>query len=147
MTSVISRRAFIATLAGILGAPLGAEAQAQGKVRHIGYLSPGPPPGGGFHGIELFREGLGKVGYVVGQSLVVHERYASGKDDLLPDLAADLVRGKPDLIVTVGDQATAATAKATRDIPIVMAPSTDPVGAGLVASLARPGGNITGLTT
>jgi len=123
------------------------QTDAQGKVRHIGYLSPGPPPGGGFHSIEPFREGLVKVGYVLGQSLVIDERYASGKDDLLPDLAAELVRRKPDLIVTVGDQATAAAGKATRDIPIVMAASTDPVGSGLVASLARPGGNITGLTT
>ncbi len=123
------------------------QADAQGKVRHIGYLSPGPPPGGGFHPIEPFREGLLEVGYVVGQSLVMDERYASGKDHLLPDLAADLVRRNADLIVTVGDQATAAAAKATRDIPIVTAVSTDPVGIGLVVSLARPGGNITGLTT
>jgi putative ABC transport system substrate-binding protein len=126
-------------------APLPAD--AQGKVRHIGFLSPGPPPGGGFHAIEPFREGLADAGYVVGQSLVIHERYASGKDHLLADLAADLVRRKTEVIVTLGDQATAAAGKATRDIPIVMAVSTDPVGIGLIASLARPSGNITGLTT
>ena len=126
-------------------APL--QADAQGKVRHIGFLSPGPPPGAGFHAIEPVREGLAEVGYTVGQSLVIDERYASGKDHLLPDLAADLVRRKPDLIVTVGDQATAAAGKATSDIPIVMAVSTDPVGIGLVASLPRPGGNITGMTS
>src|SRR6267143_718396 len=71
---------------GLPFAPL--QADAQGKVKHIGYLSPGPPPGGGFHAIEPFREGLVDVGYVVGQSLVIHERYASGKDHLLADLAA-----------------------------------------------------------
>ena len=119
---------------------------AQGR-SGLGYRSPGPPPSGGFHSIEPFREGLAEVGYVVGQSLVIHERYASGKDHLLPELAADLVRRKTDLIVTVGDQATAAAGKATRDIPIVMAVSTNPVGGGLVASLARPGGNITGMTS
>ena len=125
-------------------APHGAE--AQGKLRHIGYLSPGPPPGGGFHAFEPFREGLAEAGYVAGQSVVIHELYASGKDHLLADLASELVRRKTDVIVTVGDQATAAAGKATRDIPIVMAVSTDPVGIGLVASLARPGGNITGMT-
>ena len=120
---------------------------AQGKVRHVGYLSPGPPPGEGFHGLKPFREGLAEVGYVEGQSLVLHERYASGKDHLLPDLAAELVRRKPEVIVTVGDQATVAAGKATHEIPIVMAVSTDPVGLGLVANLARPGRNITGMTT
>lgn len=120
---------------------------AQGRIAQVGFLSPGPPPGGGFHAIEPFRKGLANLGYVPGQNLVLHEQYASGKDHLLADLAADLVRRRLDVLVTVGDQATAAAGKATRDIPIVMAVSTDPVGLGLVASLARPGGNVTGLTT
>jgi putative ABC transport system substrate-binding protein len=132
----------------VLGFPLApAQAEAQGQARSIGYLSPGEPSGGGFHPIEPFREGLAEVGYVVGQSLVIHERYASGNDHLLSSLAVDLVRRKPDVIVTLGDEATAVAKKATRDIPIVMAISTDPVGTGLVASLARPGGNVTGLTS
>ena len=133
----------IALALGAHGAPLG----AQGKTKHVGYLSPGPPPGTGFHAIEPFRQGLADVGYVPGQNLIVDERYASGNDHLLSDLAAELVRRKPEVIVTLGDQATAAAGKATREIPIVMAVSTNPVGNGLVASLGRPGGNITGMTT
>src|SRR5947208_3305080 len=97
--------------------PLHADAQE----RHIGFLSPGQPPGGGFHPVGPFREGLAEAGYVLGKSLLIHERYASGKDHLLADLAADLVRRNPDIIVTLGEQATAAARKATRDIPIVMA--------------------------
>jgi putative tryptophan/tyrosine transport system substrate-binding protein len=123
-------------------------ADAQGRARQIGYLSSGSPPGGGgFNPMETIREGLAEAGYVVGQTLVIHERYAAGKDHLLSEFATELVRRKPDLMITVGDQATAAARRATRDIPIVMAVSTDPVGVGLVASLARPGGNVTGLTT
>jgi putative ABC transport system substrate-binding protein len=133
----------LALVLGWHAAPL----QAQGKPKHVGYLSPGPPPGAGFHALEPFRQGLADVGYVPGQNLVLDERYASGDDHRLADLAAELVRRRPQIIVTVGDQATAAAGKATREIPIVMAVSTNPVGNGLVASLARPGGNITGMTT
>jgi putative tryptophan/tyrosine transport system substrate-binding protein len=140
------RRALVCLVLGIFLVPQ--HPAAQGKVRHLGYLSSGSPPsGGGFNPTEPFRDGLAEAGYAVGQTLVIHERYAAGQDHRLADLAADLVRRKVDLIVTVGDQATAAARKATREIPIVMAVSTDPVGVGLVASLARPGGNVTGLTT
>jgi putative ABC transport system substrate-binding protein len=131
----------------LLGGALFAPGRAAAQAKQIGYLSPGPPPGAGFHPIIPFREGLAEVGYAVGQSLVIHERYASGKQHLLSELAGDLVRRKVDLIVTAGDQATAAASNATREIPIVMAVSTDPVGLGLISSLAHPGGNITGVTT
>jgi putative ABC transport system substrate-binding protein len=130
---------------GLVLAPL--VAAAQGKVSSVGFLSPGSPPGGGFHGIEPFGKGLREAGYVPGQNLVLHERYAAGRTGTLLDLATELVRLEVDVIVTVGDQATAAARKATRAVPIVMAVSTDPLGTGLVASLARPGGNVTGLTT
>jgi putative ABC transport system substrate-binding protein len=96
---------------------------------------------------EAFRQGLRELGYVEGQNLVIEYRYAEGRDDRLADLAAELVRLKVDVIVAVaGAAATRAVQHATRTIPIVMAGGIDPVGDGLVASLARPGGNTTGFS-
>ena len=96
---------------------------------------------------EAFRQGLRELGYVEGENIVTEYRYAAGKRDRLPALAAELVRLKVEVIVTAGASATRAAKKATLTIPIVMAQDSDPVGKGLVASLARPGGNITGLST
>ena len=97
--------------------------------------------------IEAFRQGLRELGYVEGKNIVIEWRYAEGKLDRLPALAAELVRLKVDIIVTAGPTVTRAAKEATVTIPIVMALDNDPVGNGFVASLARPGGNITGLST
>ena len=97
--------------------------------------------------IEAFRQGLRELGYVEGKNIVIEWRCAEGKLDRLPALAAELVRLKVDVIVSAGPTATRAAKEATATIPIVMALDADPVGSGFVASLARPGGNITGLST
>jgi putative ABC transport system substrate-binding protein len=95
---------------------------------------------------EAFRQGLRELGYVEGQNIAIESRWTEGTDDRLPALAADLVRSKVDVIVAETGAATRAAQQATRTIPIVMSLVNDPVGSGLVASLARPGGNVTGLT-
>ncbi len=124
---------------GLLAAPLPAEAQQAGKVYRIGWLARSR-----VH--EGFRQRLRELGYIEGQNLIIEWRSAKGKRDLYPELAAELVRLKVDLIFTVGPHATRAAKQATSTIPIVMGnASVDPVRHGLVASLARPGGNITGL--
>ena len=124
----------------LLAAPRAAEAQPAGKVYRIGLLS---PTSQGF-GIEAFREGLRALGYVEGHNIVVEQRSAEGRFDRLPALAAELVRLRVDVIVAVVTQASLAAKNATMTIPIVMLAVGDPVGAGLVASLAHPGGNVTG---
>ena len=96
--------------------------------------------------VEAFRQRLRELGYVEGKNIIIEYRYAEGKPERLPDLAAELVRLKVDVIVTTGVQPVLAAKKASATIPIVFAASSDPVGAGLVSSLARPGGNITGLS-
>ena len=140
----MDRRAFIGTLAGgLLAAPLAAQAQPAGKVYRIGYLLEGPP-GQTSPQARAFEETLRELGYVEGRNLVVERRFAAFQYDRLPDLAAELVRLKPDVILTGGNPSIAAVKQATTTVPIVMGWAIDPVGAGLVASLARPGGNITG---
>ena len=123
-----------------------AEAQQPTKIPRIGYLAGASPPVNSAR-IEAFRQGLRELGYVEGKNIVIEWRYAEGKLDRLPALAAELVRLKVDVIVTAGPTATRAAKEATVTIPIVMAQDNDPVGNGFVASLARPGGNITGLST
>jgi len=145
---MITRRVFVGTLAGgLLTAPLAAQAQQVGKVFRVVYLSPGSPSEPfRQRRFEAFRQGLRELGYVEGRNIAIESRWAEGKYDRYPALAADLVRLKVDVIVPVGGAATQATQQATRTIPIVMSVVIDPVGSGLVASLARPGGNVTGLT-
>jgi putative tryptophan/tyrosine transport system substrate-binding protein len=123
-----------------------ADAQQPAKVPRIGYLT-GATPAGQAARIEAFRQGLRELGYVEGKNIVVEYRYAEEKLDRLPALAAELVRLKVDVIVTGGSGNTRAAKEATNTIPIVMAQDSDPVANGFVASLARPGGNITGLAT
>jgi putative tryptophan/tyrosine transport system substrate-binding protein len=141
----MERRAFMALISGaLLGAPLATQAQQGGKVWRIGFLfygSPGPSPE-----LGAFRQGLTEHGYIEGQDITIDYRFASGRVGRLPELAAELVRLKPDVIVTPGTPASQAAKQATSTIPIVFAGVADAVGAGLVANLARPGGNITGLT-
>jgi putative ABC transport system substrate-binding protein len=142
----MDRRAFIGTLAGSLfAAPLVAEAQQVGQVPRIGFLSvtspsDRPPL------LDAFRQRLRELGWVEGQNIVIDYRYAEGRVDRLPDLAAELVRLKVDLIVSWGTQGVTAAKNATETIPIVMIAVRDPVGTGLIASLARPGGNVTGVS-
>jgi ABC-type uncharacterized transport system substrate-binding protein len=137
----MNRRTFVAgTGAVLLAAPLAAEAQPAGKVYRIGLLSPASQG----LGIEAFREGLRALGYVEGHNIVIEYRSAEGRFDRLPDLSAQLVHLKVDVIVAVVTQASLAAKNATSTIPIVMLAVDDPVGAGLVARLARPGRNITG---
>jgi putative tryptophan/tyrosine transport system substrate-binding protein len=137
----------IVTLAlAILLAPVVADAQPSARVPRIGYLgnsSPSLEP----DLVEAFRQGLRELGYIEGQTIVIEYRWAEGEYDRFPDLVAHLIRLKVDVIVTAGTPGTLAAKQATKTIPIVMAVAGDAVGAGLVASLARPGGNVTGLTT
>ena len=125
---------------------LAAEAQQTTKVTPIGYLS-GPSLSANAARIEAFRQGLRELSYVEGENIVIEWRSADGKVDRLPALAAELVRLKVAVIVTSGGALTRRAKEATSTIPIVMTNDPDPVGDGFVASLARPGGNITGLST
>ena len=129
----------------ILVAPLAATAQQTGKVYRLGYLSPLP----GIRTLEeAFRQHLRELGYVEGQNLIIEWRFAEGRIETFPSLAAELVRLKVDCILTLGVQATADAKQATATIPIVMgALDDDPVRRGLIASFARPGGNVTGITS
>ena len=123
-----------------------AEAQQPKQLPRIGYLAANFPSTNPAR-IEAFRQGLRDLGYVEGKSIVIEWRYAEGKPDRLPALAAELVRLKVDVIVSAGPPPTRSAKQATATIPFVMAFDNDPVGNGFVASLARPGGNITGLST
>jgi len=137
------RRQFITLIAGAAAAwPLTAHAQPP-KVPKIGVLVVGTPDPALFW--RLFREALRDLGYIEGKTIVFEFRSAGGKAGLLPELAADLVRLKVDIIVAHQTPTVRAAKQATHEIPIVMAGAGDPVGTGLVASLARPGGNVTGL--
>ena len=123
-----------------------ASAQQPTKVPRIGYLQ-APPHSAVASRTDAFRQGLRELGYVEGKNIIIEWRFADGKLDRVPGLVAELVRLKVDVIVTGGSFATGAAKEATSTIPVVMAQDSDPVGNGYVASLARPGGNITGLST
>jgi putative tryptophan/tyrosine transport system substrate-binding protein len=122
------------------------EAQQAGKIFRIGFLD-GSTASGMAVLAEAFQRELRKLGWIEGKSITIEYRFAEQKNERLPELAADLVRLKVDLIVAAGGTSALAAKKATTTIPIVMANVGDPVGAGLVASLARPGGNVTGLAS
>ena len=139
----MNRRETVLALVALGVAPLAATAQQAGKVWRIGFLSLRSGPD---ELIESFRDGLRSLGYIEGRNLSIEYRWAAGKVDRLPELAAELVTSKVDVIVTVATAASAAAKRATGAVPIVFAMAADPVGAGLVASLARPGGNVTGLS-
>jgi putative ABC transport system substrate-binding protein len=144
---VTTRRMFLGTLAGgLFAAPLAARAQQAGNVPRIGLLSAAP-----FSSItartEAFRKGLRDLGYVEGQNILLEWRAADDKWDRLPDLVAELVGLKVAVIVAAEGPAALAARRVTQTVPIVMGQSGDPVAMRVVASLARPGGNVTGLTT
>jgi putative ABC transport system substrate-binding protein len=130
----------------LLAMALAATAQPVGKVHRIGRLNAGVPPAGPDPQLEAFRQGLRDLSYIEGQNILIESRYAEGQEDRLPALAAELVRLPVDVLVAAGTTAIQAAQHATRTIPIVMAVAVDPVAQGFVASLARPGGNITGLS-
>src|SRR5882672_7217625 len=140
----MDRRTFIssATL-GLLAASLAAEAQQAGKVWRIGFLGVADPTRFA-RGVEAVRLGLRDHGYVEGRNITIEFRWAEGRYDRLPELAAELVRLNVDVIITHGTPGTFALKGATSTIPIVMSIIGNPVESGAVASLARPGGNITG---
>jgi ABC-type uncharacterized transport system substrate-binding protein len=143
----MERRTFLAVLiVGLLAAPLAGEAQQAGRVWRIGYLATQHRETQS-HLIQAFEEGLRERGYTLGRDIVIEYRFAEGHVERLPELAADLVRLKVDVIVTGLNPNTIAAKKATTTIPIVMQGSYNPVEEGLVASLAHPGGNVTGLTS
>jgi putative tryptophan/tyrosine transport system substrate-binding protein len=143
----MKRRITTLTLCAMLFAlSLPANAQQPAKVPRIGFLS-APSPSAVSARAEAFRQGLRDLGHVEGQDIVIEYRYAEGKLDRFPALAAELVRLKVDVIVTGTSAGTRSAKEATATIPIVMAQDGDPVGNGFVASLARPGGNITGLSS
>jgi putative ABC transport system substrate-binding protein len=153
--AAIDRRAFLGGLVLIvLAAPLTAEGQPATKIPRIGYLSIGhgpsaTSPSGSRQsvGLDAFRQGLRELGYVEGQNILVEYRYADGRADRLPALAAELVGLRVDLIVAIGNRAVSAARQGSSTIPIVVAVTSDIMESGFVASLARPGGNVTGLTT
>jgi len=122
-----------------------AQAQQAGKVSRIGFLDPSTASGSAVR-LNAFWQEIRKRGWIEGKNLTVEYRFAEGKNDRLPELAADLVRLKVDLIVVSGTGPALAAKSATTTIPIMFTNASDPVGAGLVASLARPGGNVTGLS-
>jgi putative tryptophan/tyrosine transport system substrate-binding protein len=123
-----------------------AQAQQAGKVPQIGYLIPSGDPSTPRPPVEAFRQGLRELGYIEGKNILVDYRYGEGKQDRIPRLAAELVQLKVDVLVVTSLPAIRAAMQATKTIPIVMVTTVDPVATGLVVSLARPGGNITGLT-
>src|SRR5438046_2486219 len=143
----VKRREFITLLGGAAVAwPLAARAQQAGT-RRIGLLETSSPFPARVLLWETLRQRLRELGYLEGQNIAFESRFGEGNLDRLRDLAAELVALKVDVIVTSGTPASLAAKHATRTVPIVMAQLADPVGAGLVASLGRPGGNVTGLTT
>ena len=136
------RREFITLIGGAaVGSPLAARAQQVKKIPRIGVLWPNPPAT-----FEFMRQGLRDFGYVEGQNINFEFRWAQGKLDELPEMASELVRLQVDLIVTLAPPATLAAKNATQTIPIVFVAMGDPLASGVVASLARPGGNLTGTT-
>jgi len=137
--------AVLILLPALLAAPLAADAQQAGKVPRIGFLSVTSPSDRPSL-LDAFRQGLRELGWVEGQNIVIDYRYADDRLDRLPDLAAELVRLKVDIIVSVGTQGVTAARNATEAIPIVMIGVRDPAGTGLIVNLSRPGGNVTGVS-
>ena len=141
----MNRRAFLSALSGsLLAGPLAAEAQPATKSARVALVCGARCEGGGY---DAFREGLRDLGWVEGRNLVVDVRGAEGQPDRLPALVAELLAAKPDIIVAVAPQPARAASAATSTVPIVFVAVADPIALGVVTNLARPGGNVTGLST
>jgi ABC-type uncharacterized transport system substrate-binding protein len=138
----VDRRAFLASSLGLLAAPLVAQAQPAGRVHRIGLLRVGVPPA---TFIEPFRQGLRELGYVEGHSFII-EYGLAGNVEQLPETAAELLRRKVDVLVASGTPSVVPAKNATKTVPVVFVAAIDPVATGVVASLARPGGNVTGVS-
>jgi putative ABC transport system substrate-binding protein len=146
MTFCIGRREFITLVGGSAVAwPFAARAQQSTKLSRVGFLGTSSPSLER-HLVDAFRQKLRQLGHIEGETIAIEYRWAEGQDDRLPELATDLVRSKPDVIVTTGTPGTLAAKRAAGTIPIVFASSGNPISSGLVASFARPGGNVTGFT-
>jgi putative tryptophan/tyrosine transport system substrate-binding protein len=146
MASYIGRREFVATLGGAAAAwPLAARAQQAAKLPTIGFLVAGTPSSHG-QWVAAFVRRLHELGWIEGRTVAIEYRWAEGRSERFAEIAAEFVRRKVDVIVTSATEAVVAAKQATSVIPIVIAAAGDPVGTGLVASLARPGGNVTGLS-
>src|SRR6202158_4092495 len=140
----MDRRAFISRITvGLLATPLGAKAQQAGKVWRIGYID----VSGDAKRYEAIFQQLRELGYLEGRNLVTERRYSEGQAERFPEFAAELIRPRVPLIIVITTPAPLAVKRATKTIPIVFPTAIDPVGAGVISSLAQPGGNITGLTT
>src|SRR5262245_63948304 len=137
-------RSIVTLLVSLLAVPLATAAQPSGKVYRIGFLSTEPPPA---YLWEALLDGLRERGYSEGRNLVFERRFSEGNAERFPKLAAEMVQLRVDLILVHTTPAAIAAKHATQTIPIVFPTAIDPVGAGLVASLARPGGNLTGLSS
>jgi putative ABC transport system substrate-binding protein len=143
---MITRRAFISGWAGsVMLLPMAADAETPAKARRVGLMMSTNPVAAS-HIVAAFADGLRELGHVEGKNVVFEYRWAEGKPERFSEMAADLVRHKVDVIVASSQAPAIAAKRATSTIPIVMVNATDPVEAGLVASLARPGGNVTGLS-
>ena len=140
--SDIRRRDFIALLGGAAAWPLAASAQQAGKIHKVGYLSPSVPS----VLTPLLFDSLRELGWIEGKNVAFERRFAENRLERLPELAAELVRLNVDVIVAIGTLGPLAAKRATTTIPIVMLSAGDPLGTGLVDSLARPGGNVTGMS-
>jgi putative tryptophan/tyrosine transport system substrate-binding protein len=145
MASYIGRRKFLATLGGAAAAwPLAARAQQAGRVYRIGFLANDPAipmqPAG-----QAFLDGLREGGFIEGGNIIIERRFAEARPDRYAKLVAELIQLDVDVLVTSAEEATLAAKRATTKIPVVMMNVSDPVGQGIVASLAHPGGNITGV--
>jgi putative tryptophan/tyrosine transport system substrate-binding protein len=145
MASHIERRKFLATLGGAAAWPIAARAQQAGTLPTIGFLVAGTPASHGTWFAALVQR-LRELGWIEGRNLTIEYRWAEARNERFAEIAAEFVRRKVDVIVTSGTPAVMASKKATSVIPIVFPVAADPVGSGLVASLARPGGNVTGLS-
>jgi putative tryptophan/tyrosine transport system substrate-binding protein len=141
-----NRREFITLVGGVAAWPLAARAQQDDRVPRIGLVSVGADPGNPVVYVPFFEQ-MRQLGYVEGQNILFERRFAAGRDELINDFTADLVRRAVDIIVVTGQREVLAAKQATASIPIVMVVNPDPIGMGVAASLARPGGNVTGLTT
>jgi putative ABC transport system substrate-binding protein len=143
----MSKKIILFTLCSLLLTPCsGVEAQQTGKIFRIGFLDPSTASGSAVL-VDAFRQELSKLGWIEEKNISVDYRFLEGRRERMPEVAAELVRLKIDLIVVTGVESALAATKATTTIPIVIASTPDPVGLGLVASLARPGGNVTGLSS